>query len=151
MNSAMSSMIGGDVAAFEVLDRHACIEAWRNQFGREPPRYVSVQFMRRALTFEAQVKTHGGHSPAVRRALERSLKDARKANGKTRSALPASSLSLRPGTHLVREWNGRSYQVEVMEDGFRMDGKRYRSLSAIARKITGAHWSGPRFFGLDAS
>lgn len=60
---------------------------------------------------------------------------------------PAQVL-LRPGTHLVREWNGRVYQVEVLEDGFRMDGKVYRSLSALARTITGTRWSGPRFFGL---
>jgi len=144
-------MIGGDDAALDALGRDDCIEAWRKQFGRQPPKYVSVQFMRRALACEAQVRIHGGHSPAVRRALERSLKDDRKPNGKVRPALPASSVALRPGTHLVREWNGRSYQVEVLDDGFRMDGKRYRSLSAIARKITGAHWSGPRFFGLDAS
>ncbi|WP_293287881.1 DUF2924 domain-containing protein [Oricola sp.] len=140
-------MIGSDVAAFDELDRDACIEAWGKQFGRKPPKFVSVQFMRRALAYEAQVKAHGRHSPAVRKALVRSLKDVRR----PRSALPASSMSLRPGTHLVREWNGRSYQVEVLDDGFQMDGKRYRSLSAIARKITGAHWSGPRFFGLDAS
>ena len=74
MNSAMLSMISGDIAVFEALNRDACIEAWRKQFGREPPKYVSVQFMRRALAYEAQVKAHGGHSPAVRRALERSLK-----------------------------------------------------------------------------
>nr|WP_210325971.1 DUF2924 domain-containing protein [Oricola nitratireducens] len=147
----MSSIVGVDVAAFEALDREDCIEAWRKQFGRSPLKYVSVQFMRRALAHEAQVKAHGGHSPAVRRALERSLRNVRKADGKTRSVLPASSLTLRPGTHLVREWNGRSYQVEVLEDGFQMDGKHYRSPSAIARKITGAHLSGPRFFGLDAS
>ena len=151
MNSALSSMIKGDVAAFETLDRDECIEAWLKHFRREPPKYVSVQFMRRALAYEAQAKAQGGHSPVVRRALERSLKNVRKSNGKAKSALPASSLTLRPGTHLVREWNGRSYQVEVVEDGFLMDGKRYRSLSAIARKITSAHWSGPRFFGLGAS
>ena len=144
-------MIGGDLAVLDALDREECIEAWRKQFGREPPKYVSVQFMRRALAYETQVKAHGGQSPAVRRALERSLRDGRKPNGKARSALPASSVTLRPGTHLVREWNGRSYQVEVLENGFQMDGKSYRSLSAIARKITGAHWSGPRFFGLDVS
>lgn len=57
-------------------------------------------------------------------------------------------MRLRPGTHLVREWNGRTYQVDVVEYGYRLDGKEYRSLSAIARKITGAHWSGPRFFGV---
>lgn len=151
MNSALSCMIGGDVIALDALDREECIEVWRKQFGREPPKYVSVQLMCRALAYELQVEAHGGHSPAVRRALERSLNDGRKPNGKARSALPASSLTLRPGTHLVREWNGRSYQVEVLKNGFQMDGKEYRSLSSIARKITGAHWSGPRFFGLDAS
>ena len=56
--------------------------------------------------------------------------------------------ALRPGTRLVREWNGRTHVVDVSEDGFVFDGKTYRSLSAIAKRITGAHWSGPRFFGL---
>ncbi len=142
---------------FDTLGRDECIEGWRKQFGHPPPKYVSVQFMRKALAYEAQVKAFGGHSNAIRRAFERALKGDRKPNGKagarrTSTLSPASSpspsLVLRPGTHLVREWNGRSYQVEVLEDGFQMDGKRYRSLSAIARKITGAHWSGPRFFGL---
>ncbi len=55
---------------------------------------------------------------------------------------------LAPGTQLVREWNGRTWQVEVVRDGFVCKGKRYRSLSAIAKMITDAHWSGPRFFGL---
>lgn len=53
-----------------------------------------------------------------------------------------------PGTRLVREWNGRNHTVEVLEQGFLCDGQRYRSLSAVARAITGARWSGPRFFGL---
>ena len=48
----------------------------------------------------------------------------------------------------MREWNGRMHVVDVTDDGFLFDGKPYRSLSAIARRITGAHWSGPRFFGL---
>ena len=59
-----------------------------------------------------------------------------------------ASPHLRPGTRLVREWNGRTHVVDVSEDGFAFDGKTYRSLSAIAKRITGAHWSGPRFFGL---
>ena len=53
-----------------------------------------------------------------------------------------------PGTHLVREWNGRTYQVEVIDNGYRFDGKTYPSLTTIAKRITGTHWSGPRFFGL---
>ena len=58
-------------------------------------------------------------------------------------------ISLRSaGTHLVREWNGRTYQVEVLDNGYRFDGKTYPSLTTIAKRITGTHWSGPRFFGL---
>jgi len=49
---------------------------------------------------------------------------------------------------LVRQWHGHSHTVSVREDGFEYDGQRYRSLSMIAKKITGAHWSGPRFFGV---
>ena len=59
-----------------------------------------------------------------------------------------ASASLKPGTRLVREWNGRTHVVDVSEDGFIFDSKTYGSLSAIAKRITGAHWSGPRFFGL---
>nr|WP_245625564.1 DUF2924 domain-containing protein [Ahrensia marina] len=69
---------------------------------------------------------------------------------RTAKSTKPSVLSVRAGTHLVREWNGRTYQVEALERGFRLDGKTYRSLSAIAKKITGAHWSGPRFFGLES-
>ena len=59
---------------------------------------------------------------------------------------PAGSVSA--GTHLVREWNGRTYQVEVLDNGYRFDGKTYPSLTTITKRITGTHWSGPRFFGL---
>ena len=62
------------------------------------------------------------------------------------SGAPAGSVSA--GTHLVREWNGRTYQVEVLDNGYRFDGKTYPSLTTIAKRITGTHWSGPRFFGL---
>ncbi|MFZ2099912.1 MAG: DUF2924 domain-containing protein [Oricola sp.] len=148
MNSVLPPVTGPGVAAFETLDRDACIEGWRNLFGHEPPKYVSVQFMSRTLAYEAQVKVHGGHSVAVRKVLKGALKEDEQAAKKTRSVTAPSPAVLRTGTHLVREWNGRTYQVEVLEDGFQLDGKRYRSLSAIARKITGAHWSGPRFFGL---
>ncbi len=55
---------------------------------------------------------------------------------------------LPPGTRLMREWNGRTYAVDVVTDGFVFDGKTYRSLTAIAKLLTGVQWSGPRFFGL---
>jgi hypothetical protein len=62
--------------------------------------------------------------------------------------MPPPRRIARPGAHLVREWNGRTYQVEVLNDGYRMDGRTWPSLSAIAKHITGTTWSGPRFFGL---
>jgi hypothetical protein len=104
--------------------------------------------MRRVLTFEAQVKIYGGHSRAVRHVLRSILKEDE--TGKPREGATAvpSPVTLRPGTYLVREWNGRPYRVEVTENGFVMDGKADASLSAIAQKITGTIWSGPRFFGL---
>ena len=67
-------------------------------------------------------------------------------NGTPSAAAPAGSVSA--GTHLVREWNGRTYQVEILDNGYRFDGKPYPSLTTIAKRITGTHWSGPRFFGL---
>jgi hypothetical protein len=65
--------------------------------------------------------------------------------GATRKAAGAF---VKPGTRLVREWNGQTHTVLVHADGVEWRGKRYRSLSIVAREITGAHWSGPRFFGL---
>ena len=73
---------------------------------------------------------------------------SRTAATRQRCAPPASKPHLAPGTRLLREWNGRTHQVDVTDDGFVWNGETYRSLSAVARAITGARWSGPRFFGL---
>jgi hypothetical protein len=162
-----------DLAAIEQLDRQALIDCWTKLIGKPPPKYTSVSLMRRAIAFETQAKAHGGHSTLVRRALRTASKQSSasmKATGekdtgiginradgititnqkgaaaKTNKSKRAPTL-LKTGTRLVREWNGRAYQVEVIENGFLMDGKHYRSLSAIAKRITSAHWSGPRFFG----
>ncbi|MDO9415565.1 DUF2924 domain-containing protein [Pararhizobium sp.] len=148
MNIAIAIPEPSIPASFEMLDRDACLKRWRRQFGHVPPRYVSVEFMRRVFAFEAQVKAFGGPSRAVRDVLKATLKETQTTNtGNSPKKVP-SPATLRPGTHLVREWNGRPYRVEVTQSGFVMDGKAYGSLSAIAQKITGTVWSGPRFFGL---
>jgi hypothetical protein len=117
-------------------DRPECLDRWREAFGRPPPKHLSIQFMQRVLIWEVQNKLLGRVS---RSTLQRLKKIAA---GKSAPAV------VKPGARLVREWNGRTYQVEIVEGGFVMDGKRWRSLSALARHVTGAHWSGPRFFGL---
>lgn len=118
-------------------------DAWCKMFGRPPPKHLSISFMQRALGWEAQAKQSGGLPTDIKRALQ-SI-----ASGKQpKLAVPRK---IATGAHLVREWNGRAYQVEVLEAGFRMDGREYGSLTAIARKITGTNWSGPRVFGLSGT
>lgn len=124
------------IEEIKTLDRSGCLDRWRRVFGRSPPKYLSPQFMKRVLLWELQDRLLGGRS----RRTELTL--ARIASGK------ASPAPAKPGSQLVREWNGRTYQVEVVDGGYVMDGKTWGSLSAIARHITGAHWSGPRFFGV---
>ncbi len=132
-----------DISVLETLGRFELVNGWIRMHGRTPPKHLSAIFLRRALAYELQCKQAGGHSPSVRRALRTALKP----DG-SETAAPSTAPILSPGTQLVREWNGRSYRVEVAKDGFLFDGKSYRSLSAIANKITGTNWSGPRFFGL---
>ena len=124
------------------LDFASLRRVWEQAFGAAPPRSLSRVFMRRVLLHKRQCRTHGGHSATTRRAL------AAMANGTPGNGAAAPAGSVSPGTHLVREWNGRTYQVEVIDNGYRFDGKTYPSLTAITKQITGTHWSGPRFFGL---
>lgn len=144
MSSANQSVALKDLpealAGLETAHRAALLDLWREVIGAPPPKNLSLPFLRRALAFELQCQALGG--PKVR-----TLEDLdRIASG---SASRASvGTKLRPGAKLIREWQGRTWTVEVIDGGFLMGGERYVSLSAIARKITGARWSGPRFFGL---
>ena len=135
-------------ADLEGLGRGALKAEWEKAFGSSPPLYLSLALMRTAIGYERQCRTFGGLSPATRRALAAAL-DAR-AGQKGRAAGHASAPqpTAAPGALLVREWNGRTYRVEVLAEGYRFDGRTWPSLTAIARRITGTNWSGPRFFGL---
>ena len=130
----------GRNAVLDGLDLPSLRRVWEQTFGAAPPHSLSRTFLRRVLAYERQCRTYGGHSAATRRTL------AAMANGTPSTAPSAGSVSA--GTHLVRDWNGRTYQVEVLDNGYRFDGKTYPSLTTIAKRITGTHWSGPRFFGL---
>ena len=144
MNSAHQPIALTDLpealTALESADRADLLDLWHELIGAPPPKNLSLPFLRRALAFELQCQALGG--PKVRTIADL----ARIAAG---SASRASvGTKLRPGAKLIREWQGRTWTVEVIDGGFLMAGERYVSLSAIARKITGARWSGPRFFGL---
>jgi len=128
------------VSDLETMDRAALLAAWSEIFGTPAPKGISRGFLRRFLAFEIQARRSGGLSKQVNAALAQP-------EGKKRSAA-AQSPALKPGGRLIREWNGVSHVIDVTETGFTWRGEAWRSLSAIAREITGAHWSGPRFFGL---
>jgi hypothetical protein len=98
------------------------------------------------IGYRRQELQHGGLGKATIRKLATLAKTLRQ----TGRVGPAPSLTLKAGTRLVREWHGRTHTVTVTEDGFEYDGASYPSLTKIAKAITGAHWSGPRFFGLEA-
>ena len=132
------------IAEIEQWDRAICLEAWTKLAGMPPAARLSTRFLKRALIFERQCKDLGGHSAAVKRSLK-----ANAVGVDAGVARPAAALA--SGTQLVREWNGRIYRVNVCQSGFEMDGRHFTSLSAVAKQITGAQWSGPRFFGLKGS
>jgi len=101
----------------------------------------------RALAYRIQEKALGGLKPSTRRLLAKVAADV----SARRPIQGAPEPSLKPGSVLLREWHGTQHQVIVREDGIVFRGKRYKSLSEIAYRITGTKWSGPRFFGLKSN
>ena len=119
-------------------------EAWRNRFGGKPPDLRSTELLRYSFAWKLQAKRHGGLSTKTKRRL-RKLADAFNRNP---NHTPPSSSAMNAGTVLTRDWQGTRHTVSVHSDGFEYCGKRYNSLSKVARVITGTRWSGPLFFGL---
>ena len=116
---------------------------WARIHGATAPPGFGPDLLARALAYAVQEKARGGLPSAVAREIRRGVADLA-----ATSLLPDRAAPLRPGTRLTREWHGRTHHVHVIDHGFEYRGKTYRSLTAIAREITGARWSGPRFFGL---
>jgi len=141
-----TGVIEGEIDRLRSLDLEELRGEWRRLYHGEPPR-ISRDLLVLALGYRLQEIAHGGLGKATRRKLQ-TLAKALRATGRV---APTPSLSLKPGARLMREWHGRTHTVTVTEDGFEYAGMSYPSLTKIAKKITGAHWSGPRFFGLPAA
>ena len=122
----------------ETMDRNALLSVWSQLHEAPAPKGIGQAVLRRFPAFEIQARQHGGLTKETRAALRTASK-------------PKATPKLKPGGRLIREWNGVTHVVDVTERGFEWRGETWRSLSAIAREITGAHWSGPRFFGLAKS
>ncbi len=118
------------------LDRPALVEKWRKVFGHNAPHSAQVKLLRGVLAWRRQAETDT--NGAVNQ-LNRQLRNW---------SAHAIVASLKPGTRLLREWKGETHHVTVVHGGFVHDGQKYKSLTAVTRKITGLGWSGPLFFGL---
>ncbi len=114
---------------------------WRRHQRMPPPMRLSRDLLLRGITYKLQERAYGALSKASTRKLDR-------ASGEASSSDLSPPISLSAGTRLVREWRGVTHTVLVLADGVEWRGQRYRSLTEVAREITGARWSGPRFFGI---
>ena len=159
----MSTSLAVKLAELETLTKEALRSEWRRLFRAQPPS-ISRDLLMRAIGHRYQELEHGGLSEATARKLRTvagvaaeaastqdpaSSGDDASARGNRRSQSPRPALL--PGARLIREWHGKTHSVTVTDAGFDYAGNSYRSLTEIAREITGAHWSGPRFFGLGAA
>lgn len=116
---------------------------WERAYRVPPPADLTRDVLLRGVAHHLQERALGGLSPASQWQLGRLAPSDRPERHARRP-----KAQLRPGTTLVRSWHGQTHTVTVRERGFVYRGQAYRSLTTIAREITGAHWSGPRFFGL---
>ena len=140
----MAKAIPDRITDLEALNTRELRSRWHHACGQPAPKHASRDLLLRAAAYRLQEQAEGGLSKA---ALRRLAKLAGLNGGGTQRT-PPSQPRLKPGSRLIREWHGVTHSVTVLGDGFDWRGNRYASLSQIARAITGARWSGPRFFGL---
>jgi hypothetical protein len=146
----MNRGIQGATACREALSRLPTLDIgelrqqWRGLYKTQAPANLSRELLLRAVGYRMQEVAVGGLRPARQRQLRRMAQQFKQTGAANTPRHPEP----KPGTRLIREWRGRTYEVLVLDDGFSWQGTSYRSLSAIARKITGTAWSGPLFFGL---
>ena len=135
--------LDGEIAGLAGQPTQELRRVWRTFYHTGPPLGLSRDLIIRGFADKLQQRAHGGPSRALQRRLRTLAAEFEKG---ARSFDPG--IVLKTGATLVRQWRGHTHTVLAREDGFEYDGQRYRSLTVIAERITGAHWSGPRFFGL---
>ena len=130
-----------NLAELETLDREGLSDHWLELYSINPPKNLSVQMMQRFIAFEFQSKRSKGLTAKSKRKINQLQKPT--------ELIKRKSNQLKAGAQILRDWNGVTHKIEVTDKGFLWKGEVYKSLTAIAKLITGTHWSGPRFFGLN--
>lgn len=138
--------LAAQIIQLESLALDCLRQEWRRLHQTLPSKRLSRDILLRGITYKVQENAFGSLPKAILRKLQTAA-PIEAAPIKKRRPRP----SFKPGTRLVREWHGVTHTVVILADGVEWRGQRYRSLSVVAREITGAHWSGPRFFGLNGT
>ena len=133
------------LAALSTMSAAQLRAEWSQVHGAPAPVAFSIELLARGIAWTLQEKAQGGLSASAVRQLAEAARQITK-----QGRASEGTMTLRPGTRLARDWHGRTHHVLVLDDGYHYRERRYRSLTAIARDITGAAWSGPRFFGLNS-
>jgi hypothetical protein len=135
-----AAAIEAEIERIQTLKPDEVRALWRETFKRDVPKALTRDLLVRTICWEIQEKAFGGHSPAMLKILA--------SYAKGRPAEADRLRRLKPGTEIVREYQGERHTVVITGAGFRWQDRDYPSLTAIARLITGSNWNGPRFFGL---
>ena len=136
--------VEAEIAGLPALSLEALRERWRSLYGNPAPRSLRRGLLIRAVAYQLQVKAFGGLSAATKKKLREIAVAAREGRFDPAVIGPRA----KPGTRLIRVWQGETHSVLVLEDGFEWNGTRYRSLSLVAKTITGTNWNGWTFFGV---
>ncbi len=143
--ASTAAAVAARLQSLEQMDYATLCSAWRQLYRALPPKRVARDLLMLGVAWKIQEQAYGGLGAATKRRLVDLAKTMERDGDVTRNRVAR----LKPGAKLVREWRGDTHTVIVIEDGFEWNGRHWRSLSVIAREITGGHWSGPRFFGLN--
>jgi hypothetical protein len=142
------SELEDEIAHLRDLDFSGLRARWHSVFRRKAPGHLPRHLLYRMIAYRLQAERLGDLDRDTQRFLDRVAAGARNGDELPAKGDHPSRHGLQPGTILVREWDGKSQRVMVLDQGFAWDGTTYRSLTQIAFAITGTRWSGPRFFGL---
>ena len=138
----MSASMAGRIAQLGTFSRQELLDMWRKLYERAAPPGIRRELLIPFLAYRMQEHAYGGLKSSARSELRRVARDLEKSSGSTRLILRPK---IKAGTRLLREWRGQTHEVIATESGYEYRGIGYRSLSEIARKITGTRWSGPSF------
>jgi hypothetical protein len=145
MGEKSTPKISAEIAKLRTLSRQQLLELWGTIYRKDAPEGIRRELLVPFLAYKIQEDSFGGLKSSTRAELRRIARELDKSGRSTRIKIKDE---IKPGTRLQRQWQGQTHEIAVTDAGFEYRGARYKSLSQIARKITGTRWSGPAFFGL---